>query len=56
VIVALGGWVDHRHAIIYRDERAICGSCKARLVGFTGQIAVATGRCGKCGALLISDA
>ena len=28
-----------------------CGACGARLVGALGQIAVGSGRCGKCGAI-----
>jgi len=55
MLLAVGGWIDFRRARIFQSEGACCRNCKTLLIGFTGQLALTTGRCGKCGTLLVLD-
>jgi len=38
-----------------RKHKLQCPHCGGSLLGFTGQIAIATSNCGRCGARIFSD-
>lgn len=48
---ALHGWSVRR----MRRHGLLCPACSKGLVGLSGQITVATGRCGFCGALIFEN-
>ena len=55
MVIAIAAWFDYRRSEVFRSEGACCSHCNAMLRGFTAQLALTTGRCGKCGSLLVSD-
>ena len=40
---------------LQRDCQVVCPQCDKPLVGFTGELALTTGRCGGCGNIIVED-
>ena len=56
VAAPLWAWVgDVWLARLYRAHEVVCPECGKPLIGLTGELALTTGRCGGCGALIVGD-
>ena len=40
---------------LQRSHQVVCPHCDKPLVGITGELALTTGRCGGCGAVIVED-
>jgi hypothetical protein len=52
IVLVIGGWILVRLNV---KASVRCPHCNKQIAGFSGQVVIASGRCGQCGEIILSD-